>query len=228
MCLLLVFVQHSLTFRPALLRDKDGDVKILKDLAAFFNVVMRSETRSEFLNQFAVLYYGDRDVRATLSPDVIERCRDQLERLTDNRNIFITSPILDSQYDPNYDVDQCPFIASRIQKDRDEPGPPQGRHTENNIIDSLSTCPSGVGNSNDAKVYLYSYLRPCNNGEKACSKAIVDFSDECSANFSALVVGYKNDLTYNNRHFIDRSRRAVEIDIGGARRQRPRYLYRFF
>ncbi len=221
--LLLVFVlvQISSGLLPKDLKDQGGDVQILKYLDNFFeNELLKEAGRG----QFAVLYFGDRDVKGTLSPDVMKKCKDQIGKLTGSPNVFVTSPV------PGFDVSQCPFLAARVQKDpaKKGNGPPQGEYTENIIIDSLGTCPPGIGKSKDANVYLYSFQRPCDNGEKACSKAIVDFSDRCSSRFSILVVGYKSKGrgTFTNDQFIEKSSRAVELDISGARRHRFRYRYR--
>ncbi len=221
--LLLVFVsvQISSGLLPKDLKDQGGDVKILKDLDDFFEKELLQEAGRR--GQFAVLYFGDRDVKKTLSPDVMKKCKDQIDKLTGSPNVFVTSPF------PGFDVSQCPFLAARIQKKKGK-GPPQGEHTENIIIDSLgTTCPPGIGNSKNANVYLYSFQRPCDNGLKACSKAIVDFSDKCSSRFSILVVGYKSTGhgTFTNDQFIEKSSRAVEIDISNAKRRlRLKYLYK--
>ena len=178
----------------------EGDVRILKYLDEFFEKELTNEAG---LGQFAVLYFGDRDVEGTLSPDVMKKCKDQINKLTGSPNVFVTRPV------PGFDVRQCPFLAARIQKKKGK-GPPQGDHTENIIITSLgATCPPGIGNSKDANVYLYSFQRPCDNGD---TNAIVKFSQRCSSSFSILVVGYKSKGrgTFTNYQFIKNSNGAVD------------------
>ena len=204
--LVFFFVEISSGLLPKDLNDQEGDVQILKYLDNFF------ENKLEKQGQFAVLYFGDTDVKKTLlSQDIMKKCKEQLHKLTNSLDLFVTSPV------PRFDVSQCPFLAARIQKKKGK-GPPQGEHTENIIIDSLGTCPPGIGKSKDANVYLYSFQRPCDNGDKACSNAIVKFFQECS---SILVVGYKSKGhgTFTNNQFIKNSNRMVEIDIGNAKRE---------
>ncbi len=153
------------------------DEKILKELGSIFTRLFFNE-RQTGTRQFAVLYYGGDYVARTLTRDVMNRCQQEVQRVSSRNGYFLDSP-------GNYDVSQCPFIAAKLIASRQ----PQKRHTEKTIINSLiNTCPA-VKNWN-RNYYMYSYFEPCSHSNNPCGALIVNFARNCSKGFNRLLIGY--------------------------------------
>lgn len=143
----------------------DVDRKVLRGLHAMFQPLFQAERTFQHQRQYAVLYYGTPNLKASIR---FQSCTRQT-----GGAVFLVQPQL-------FCIRKCNYIAGRQIN-------PGGQHTEAIIFQSLqnsNSCPKAL--SPNSNMYLFTYNSPC----LPCDAIIQAFINRCGNRFKRLIIGY--------------------------------------